>query len=189
MTCFLSLPKEKRRRFRSQGAVMQIFSVYLWHDLKTLIKCDEVSDKLAQTKGLSGAFKLHRFATHFERYWRHNRSPLFPQRLQLWPRQNAILLWLRVGREMPCIIFSASRRMRRGNKRRKTQTQHFCASFVRLTIINKSFVVLCLSCVLNDPDFIFGSLSMFVHLLKSGNLNTKGEKVPKVDASSIERRD
>lgn len=85
MTCFVSLPNEASRL--NFDCVVRIYAnsrLYLWHELKTLIKCDEVSDKLAQTKGLSNCIALPHISSGA--CWRNNRRPLFPLR----PQQKCI---------------------------------------------------------------------------------------------------
>lgn len=120
-----------------------------------------MSDKLAQTQGLSGAL----LATHFERCMLTEQSEsIVPAKAAVaaGAKCNSALVTCRTRDAMHHFLGQPQ-----NGAEKNSNTAFlciFCAPYNNKQIV---CTFMPFSCVLNDPDFIFGSLSMFVHLLKA----------------------
>lgn len=96
------------------------------------------------------AFKLQRLTTHLGRMQLNNQRSLCPRNAVATEEEGICSRYYYVSDDMPCIILLTAWKLTERSRIREKQlsAKHFCASFVRFTIINKSFV-------LNDPNFYF----------------------------------
>lgn len=104
-----------------------------------------IYDMISRAKyRLQTAWHTSVYTTSLTRTLANNQSPLSGTRIRS--------RYCYVRDDMLCIILLTDcMEIIRTKRRNGNEEKHFCASFVRFTIINKSFVVLFF--VLNDPNF------------------------------------